>query len=128
MNLVQKFRKFFFALPKNEQKAMWDIMSAIRSEDGGNDNLKSYTTSRIRGSLLGKSATTIYGAIVFASLRKANNYQVAQGYELSEERQKELLVKTNFHWRAHLKCAIRALKKYGFKGKVKDLEKFSDWY
>ena len=54
-NLVQKFRKFYFALPKEEQVALYDIISAIRGEDNGSFTLKTYTTARVRGALFGIS-------------------------------------------------------------------------
>ena len=128
-NLIKKFRSFFFSLPKDEQEAMWDIMSAIRSEDGGNSNLKTYTTSRVRGTLLEQSDDGFFGAIVMSSLKEANKYQSKWDedkttYRLSRKEQLNLYRKADFHWQGHLRHAIRALRDYGFKSKVKDLGKF----
>lgn len=123
-NLVQKFRKFYFALPKDEQVALWDILAAIRGEDGGSFTLKIFTTARVRGALFGKSQTDFANrGLVFASLKKAQSYN-KRGYEAGEANLMGLWNEADGHFRAHIETAIRALVKHGFKRATSDLRRF----
>jgi len=126
-NLVQKFRKFYFALPKDEQIALYDIMSAIRGEDEGSYKLKTYTTARIRGALFGKSQSDFARrGLCFASLKKAQvsdrKSWIGEEFELNIE---EKFKKANEHFIDHIDLAIKALEKHGFKGTISDLGKFT---
>lgn len=124
-NLVQKFRKFYFALPKEEQIALYDIISAIRGEDNGSFTLKTYTTARIRGALFGKSQIDFAKkGLVFASFKKA------QAYDRRSRTRAEGTVRGKWrnadeHFRDHVKSAIIALRKHGFKRAISDLMEFT---
>ena len=124
-NLVQKFRKFYFALPKEEQIALWDIMSAMRGEDSGNDTLKVFTTARIRGALLGISKISFANrALVFASLRKAKSYTNKRNFFEDKREVITLWQQSHYHFKQHIQSAIEALRKHGFKRSISDLMKF----
>jgi len=125
LNLVQKFRKFFFSLPKGEQQALWDIMTALRSEDDGSTRLKMFTTSRIRGALMGKSTTQFVGrAILFTNPKAAEAYCKLYGWLDDFPRDlKTTYRRSNYHFKDHFRLAVDALLKYGFKGKITDLKK-----
>ena len=124
-NLVQKFRKFYFALPKEEQIAFFDIMSAIRGEDGGNGDLKVFTTARVRGALLGISEISYAKkALVFASLKKAEAYNGKNTFPGDENEAMTLWRRSSWHFKQHIHSAIKALRKHGFKRSISDLMKF----
>ena len=57
VNIVTKFREFWKSLSSQEQKALWDILTALRDNDvrdiEGSIEVKGATTARIRGELLG---------------------------------------------------------------------------
>lgn len=123
-NLVQKFREFYFALPKEEQTALFEVITALRGEDGGDWILKNFTTARIRGALFGKSQVGFAErAICFASLKKAEAYNrktwIGDKGDLMT-----LWMKSDSHFRAHIERAIRALIKFGSKRAISDLMKF----
>lgn len=131
LNLVQKFRKFFFSLPIEEQKALWDIMTALRSEDMGSLSLKLFTTSRIRGALFGESNTGFLGrALIVTNPRLAKKYLSRFGFgslDSSPQGLKSLYKRSNIHFKDHFRMAVNALLKHGFKGKVKDLERLKSF-
>ena len=127
LNLVQKFRKFFFSLPKDEQRALWDIMTALRSEDGGSFALKCFTTARLRGALFGKTDTGfLKRAMMFTNPRLAKKYCRNFSWALRVDSElKTNYKKANIHFKDHFRMAINALLKHGFKGKVADLKDFT---
>jgi len=125
-NLVQKFRKFYFALPKEEQIALYDIMTALRGEDSGSFTLKTFTTARVRGALFGISQKDFARrGMVFASLKKAQAYDRRSWTGDDKLSIREKWEKANEHFRDHIKSAIEALRKHGFKGTISDLEKLT---
>lgn len=124
-NLVQKFRRFYFALPKEEQSALFDILSAIRGEDKGSFTLKTFTTARVRGALFGKSLPNfVHRALCFASLKKANAYDRRTWVGEPELIAEDLWGKADEHFKNHIRSAIRALREHGFKRSILDLMKF----
>lgn len=123
-NLVQKFRKFFYCeLSAKEQESLWDIMCALRSEDGGDPVLKIYTTCRIRGALLGQNMDSFYGAIVMANHKNADKYCTPSRKKTRKEHN-ELYFNADSHWRSHFRSAIKALRRDGFASTISDLLKF----
>lgn len=123
LNLVQKFREFYFALPKEEQEALFSIMTALRGEDNlGSCTLKTFTTARVRGALFGRSEKDFCNrALCFASFKSAKKYD--GNFSFDNESMK-LWRKSDTHFRAHIQSAIRALRKFGFKRTILDLMKF----
>ena len=122
-NLVQKFRKFYFALPKEEQKALFFIMTALRGGDSNaSSTLKIFTTARVRGALFGKSEREFIGrALCFASLKKARVYQ---DNFTPDDNLRDLWQQADYHFKQHIQSAISALRKHGFKKTISDLMKF----
>lgn len=116
-NLLTKFRVFWRTLSPLEQRRLYDIMTALRGEDGGNDSLKYRTTARIRGLLFGiklKDGAT-GGLMGFFRSDPSIDRTSAQ---------KDLFYKASVHWQGHIRDALRALKPYVKKGRFKDLLRF----
>lgn len=112
-NLITKFRKFWRTLSFMEQKRLWSIMTALRGEDGGNDDVKHRTTARIRGLLFGiklKKGTSGFfkpNPIVDTTMTQRERFQG-----------------TSDHFKHHIREALYSLKPYVKKEKFKDLLRF----
>ena len=124
-NLITLFRKFYFALELDEQKDLWDIMTALRGEDEGDNQLKVFTTCRVRGELLGIKGTGWCERVkcfVASNLRGVKASPHADDY--SPRGIKLKLFEAKYHWSKHLTQAIHALNRYRPKASVRDLQKF----
>lgn len=125
-NLVQKFRKFYYALPQDEQKALFAILTALRGEDSRSSTfLKIFTTARIRGALFGKSQKDFCKrALCFASFKKAKAYNTDGYFPPVPTQLMKNWRQADSHFKQHIQSAIEALKKRGFKRSISDLMNF----
>ena len=116
-NLLTKFRKFWRTLSPVEQKRMYDIMTALRGEDGGREDVKYRTTARIRGLLFG------------IKLKRESPKAYLGFFKPNPSYDTTTTQVTNFqcarkHFQHHIKDALKALKPYVKKEKFKDLLRF----
>lgn len=112
-SVFDKFQEFWGGLNKDEQKALWDVMSAIRGPDvgvGDMEGIKFLSTSRIRPLLLGRNSAK-YG-FSFSSLREAKDrgrkYDI--GIPTPGKSKKALRKASSWHFKLHLVSALVALK------------------
>lgn len=121
-NLITKFREFWSGLSNREQVDLWDIMTAMRSSDSSDssDNLKTATTARIRGELLGVNCRR---GFMYFNLQdvKANVYGCYSPVGLVKA-----LKEQSGHFQSHTQDAILVLNKYRPKKSMRDLQKFLD--
>lgn len=116
-NLITKFRKFWKTLTPMEQKRMYHILTALRGEDGGREDVKYRTTARIRGVLFGiklkKESPKAY--LGFFRPNPILDTTITQV---------ELFFRASKHFQHHIKDALNALKPYVRREKFKDLLRF----
>lgn len=111
-SVFDKFQKFWRTLTRGEQKALWDVMAAVRGPDNGSNAIKFLTTARIRHLLIGGSRkerqadTHWFSAYIFSSLREAKEDGVS--CRITPKKAKEELY-DNVHFDKHIRAALRAL-------------------
>ena len=118
-NLITKFRSFWRTLTPTEQKRMYQIMTALRGEDGGNERTKYRTTARIRGLL--------FGIRIKEKSRCTYGFFKPNPYDDQTNEHREIFsssLRTNMHFRHHIRDALQALKPYVKKEKFRDLLRF----
>jgi len=120
-NVVHKFREFWANLDGKERSYLWDILTALRGADVGSDQVKMFTTARIRGELLGRD---FYKGFVFTSfhLAKTHNHS-CESY--SPKKVVAMFKKEKAHFYCHVVEAIEALARYRPKSAMRDLMKFT---
>jgi hypothetical protein len=124
-NVVTKFRALWESLAEKEKEQLWDILTALRGSDAGsNDDVKYATTARIRGEFLGERYSRGYTFTTFreakASIKGWLDYP--SGY--SSSRVVNHFRSKPFHFKAHIRKAIKALNCYRPKSAMRDLQKF----
>lgn len=125
--VFDKFQKFWEELDEQEQRALWDVMSALRGPDSMVDSIKYLTTSRIRALFIWGNkkveATTIKGAYAFNTLTKARRH--CGDNPLTPKEVRQILVK-GCHFKDHVFLALNALGKR-YPVKVKSIKKSIGW-
>lgn len=118
-NLVLKFREFWNSLSGREKGHLWDIMTALRGADSGDDRdfVKTFTTARIRGELLGQD---FYKGFIHITFEKAKRFHGRYNWRAVTES----FIKHPSHFYCHVTEAIEVLKLYRPKSAMRDLEKF----
>lgn len=113
-NLITKFRKFWRSLGELEQKRLWHILTALRGEDDGEDDVKYRTTARIRGLLFGIRLKD-EGLCGFFRPNPLDD---------TTDTNRDLFKQSSEHFQSHIRIALNALEPYVKKEKFKDLLRF----
>lgn len=114
-NPIFKFRQFWESLKPKEQHDIWAILTVLRGEDGGSDNLKYETTARIRWEFFEDRGLE---AKVIISPEFCCDDEI--------DKTKELLKEANIHFASHIRCAIYSLSRYVYKQRLNDLREIAD--
>lgn len=124
-DLVTKFRELWKSLTALEREHLWDIMTALRGSDrGDNDDVKYATTARIRGELLGVRYSRGYVFLNLAQAKKEMEYLKAHELGYKSHVVKANFMEKSWHFKQHIKQAIRALDHYRPKTAMRDLQKY----
>ncbi len=115
-NVVTKFQDFWEELEHREQSELWDILTALRGEDGGSTVLKRYTTARIRGVVM---RDYVPNGLHYVSIKDIHAHNGMRKIKTI----RSLWEEASWHWKRHVSMAIMALVKH-CPSKCKDLKKF----
>ncbi len=110
-SVFDKFQEFWKDLDYNEQKDLWDVMTALRGPDVPHsrkmEQIKLLTTARIRFLLIGAERDGARG-YVLRSLAEAK--RCIGSPPLSPKKAKEFICQPQHtHFRSHLYIALKAL-------------------
>lgn len=124
-NLITKFRTLWKSLTDLERERLWDILTALRGCDRGeNDDVKYMTTARIRGELLGENYSRGYVFIKFKQAKEMINTWSQHGEYYKAKEVKAHFQEKSSHFKSHIRHAIDALFYYRPKSAIRDLQKF----
>lgn len=111
-NPIYKFRQFWNSLSTVEQSYIWDILTALRGEDKGDEQVKVNTTARIRAE--------------FFNDDYCSRLALFKSHPIHEDlipHIKNFFTTANPHFRGHIHFAVIALTEYVYKKRINDLYK-----
>lgn len=114
-SVFDKFQEFWGGLNYDEQRDLWDVMTALRGPDEEGESLiqvKLLSTARIRSLLVGKRlGGRGTKGFVFDSTAKAKEYcNAAYRKDALTPKGIKRILDNSYHFKNHLEMALESLK------------------